>query len=198
MWSVCELGIVTSKVKYEMHMGKPIELYRVNISFKIKVSRGYRHYNVHRDEKEKTANTRYFVLDREDPSPLFNLPDEYHYNLASASKAGPYVWFRRELWNKKASAYYMPYHYKCGRIMARPSEAMAARLKELGGDDLIDENVTNFIDKELHVMFVYYEARNVTELHPFTGNAPFWHPLSAKSEASVGDIRKEQVALSRK
>jgi len=193
MWQCSELGVLTSKAKHEKHMGKPIELFRINVAFKI----GARHYNVHRSESAKTANTRYFVLDEELPARTIQVPENHPYYSASAAEVGPNVWFKNELKNPKAGAYYMPGHHECGRIMARPTPKMEQKLQDMKTRGVYEDDITNFIDNERHVSFIYYEPMNATETHPYTGSVPFWHPLYAGCDVLVGNMRDEQRSLLR-
>ena len=110
---------------------------------------------------------------------------------------GPNYWFKNEPRNAKAGAYYMPGHYECGRIMACPTSQMADKLKDMKMHGDYENDMTNFIGNERHVSFAYYEPMNVTEMHPYTGDVPFWHPLSAGGKVKVGDMRKEQALLLR-
>ena len=83
--------------------------------------------------------------------------------------------------------------------MAIPTEKMGQRLRDMWAlNGSIDEDITNFIDEELQVTFIYQEPMNATELHPYTGDLPFWHPLSDGSSVVVGSIKKEQRFLLRK
>ena len=201
MWHCCELGVLTSRAKHEKHLGKPIELYRVNVSFRMHG----RYYNVHRNESVKTTNTRYFVLDEETAAKTILLPENHPYYSASAAEVGPNTWFKSELKNGKAGAYYMPGHHECGRIMARPTPQMLEKLNNMKKHGVYDNpwhelenSMTNFIDNVRHVFFIYFEPVNATEMHPYTGDVPFWHPLSAGGEVRVGNMRTEQNLLLRK
>ena len=101
--------------------------------------------------------------------------------------------------NHSLKAFYLPDHHECGKIMVIPTQKMGERLEELWkATGSISDDVTNFIDDVLEVTFVYNEPTNATELHPYTGNLPFWHPLSHGSTVMVGSIKKEQEFLLRK
>ena len=71
-----ELGVKTSKGKHEKCMDEPIELFRINVAFKTKSGK---FHNVHRNERVKTDNTRYFILDEELAANTVILPPDHPY-----------------------------------------------------------------------------------------------------------------------
>ena len=199
MRMVCELGVVASMKKNEKYMDAPIELYQTNVSFDIDTQEGIRHYNVHRNKREKTQMTQYYVLDCEQVSGLSFPKCEFAAEIVGSPRARPWIWFKKENRNKKAQAYFVDFYYDCGKVMLKPTKEFYQTLTLLAQQEGgISKDVTNFYGDEPGVEVTYYEARNATRLHPITGKAPFWHPLHAECGANVRDIWEIQQQLDRK
>ena len=154
---------------------------------------------MHRNELVVTKKTRYFILDEETAPTTLRLPAGHPYYESKSTTVGPGVWWMQWNRNQSLKAFYLPDHHECGKIMVRPTKKMTQSLEKLyKATGSISEDVTNFIDDTLEVEFVYNVPTNATELHPYTGNIPFWHPLGCgASTMRMGDIKTEQEFLHR-